>query len=57
MTVTVQGTDGVLIEGVPVNAFDGTTYTGYNKTTDANGETSLTQALLEERKKEQARER
>jgi len=42
VTVTVLDTNGVPQEGLPVYAFDGTTYTGYNATTDANGEVQLT---------------
>jgi len=42
VTVTVQDTDGVLKEGVPVYAFDGSTYTGYTGTSDVNGEVLLT---------------
>ncbi|MGB2896118.1 MAG: RHS repeat-associated core domain-containing protein, partial [Anaerolineales bacterium] len=42
VTVTVEDTDGTLKDGLPVYAFDGTTYTGYNGTTDVNGEVILT---------------
>ncbi len=42
VTVTVEDTDGTAKDGVPVYAFDGTTYTGYNGTTDVNGEVVLT---------------
>jgi hypothetical protein len=41
-TVTVEDTDGTAKDGLPVYAFDGTTYTGYNGTTDVNGEVTLT---------------
>ncbi len=40
--VTVLNTDGVPQAGLPVYAFDGTTYTGYNKTTDVAGQVTLT---------------
>ena len=42
VTVTVEDTDGTAKDGLPVYAFDGTTYTGYNGTTDVNGEVMLT---------------
>ena len=37
VTITVEDTNGDPKEGLPVYAFDGTTYTGYNGTTDVNG--------------------
>jgi RHS repeat-associated protein len=42
VTVTVEDTDGAPKEGLAVYAFDGTTYTGYNGTTDINGEVEFT---------------
>ncbi len=42
LTVTVEDTNGQPQEGVPVYAFDGSTYTDYNGTTDVNGEVELT---------------
>lgn len=42
LTVTVQDTDGAPKEGLKVYAFDGTTYAGYNKTSDANGQAVFT---------------
>jgi RHS repeat-associated protein len=42
MTVTVKDTDGTAKAGLPVYAFDGTTYTSYNGTTDTNGQISFT---------------
>ena len=40
--VTVEDTDGVAKESVPVYVFDGSTYTYFNDTTDVNGEVSFT---------------
>jgi hypothetical protein len=40
--VTVQDTDGVPQAGLPVYAFNGSTYTGYNGTTDATGQVTFT---------------
>ncbi|HRJ57435.1 MAG TPA: carboxypeptidase regulatory-like domain-containing protein [Anaerolineales bacterium] len=40
--VTVTDTDGAPKDGIKVYAFNGTTYTGYNATTDANGHVTLT---------------
>ncbi len=45
VTVTVLDTDGQPAEGLPVYAFDETTYTGYQATTDASGQVSLTLPL------------
>jgi len=42
VTVTVEDTDGTPKDSLPVYAFDGTTYTGYNGTTDVNGEVVMT---------------
>jgi YD repeat-containing protein len=42
VTVTVDDTDGLPKEGLPVYAFDGSTYTGFNDTTDVNGEVQFT---------------
>jgi RHS repeat-associated protein len=42
VTVTVEDTEGTLKDGLPVYAFDGTTYMGYSGTTDVNGEVVLT---------------
>jgi RHS repeat-associated protein len=42
VTITVQDTDGLAKEGLKVYAFNGTTYTGYNGTTDASGSVTLT---------------
>jgi RHS repeat-associated protein len=42
VTVTVQDTDGAAKSGLKVYAFNGSTYTGYNGTTDANGQVTLT---------------
>jgi RHS repeat-associated protein len=42
VTVTVEDTDGLPKEGLPVYVFDGTTYTGYNKTTNASGQVTFT---------------
>ena len=39
--VSVQSTDGTPMSGLAVYAFDGTTYTNYSGTTDANGQVSL----------------
>ncbi|HSB00364.1 MAG TPA: hypothetical protein VLE49_06930 [Anaerolineales bacterium] len=41
-TVLVTGSTGTPLAGKPVYAFDGNTYTGYSKATDANGEAALT---------------
>ncbi|MEW6093472.1 MAG: hypothetical protein AB1531_05855, partial [Chloroflexota bacterium] len=45
LTVTVYNTDDELMEGLEVYAFDGTTYTGYQVTTNANGEAVFTLPL------------
>ncbi len=37
VTVTVEDTNGVLKEGLPVYVFDGSSYTGYSGTSDVNG--------------------
>jgi CSLREA domain-containing protein len=42
VTVSVLDTDGVLQAGLSVYAFNGTTYTGYSKVTDANGQAVFT---------------
>lgn len=42
VTVTVEDTNGVPKEGIPVYVFDGTTYTNFNGTTDINGEVAFT---------------
>jgi YD repeat-containing protein len=42
VTVTVHDTDGTPKTGLKVYAFNGTTYTGYNATTNANGQVTLT---------------
>jgi RHS repeat-associated protein len=42
VTVTVTNTDAVPQEGLAVYVFDEVTYTGFNGTTDVNGEVSLT---------------
>ena len=42
VTVTVEDTDGLPKEGLPVYAFSGGVYTGYTKTTDASGQVQLT---------------
>ena len=42
LTVTVLDTGGAAQAGLPVYAFDGTNYTGYNATTDANGQVDPT---------------
>jgi hypothetical protein len=42
LTVTVLDTDGQPAEGLPVYAFDESTYTGYHTTTDTSGQVSLT---------------
>jgi RHS repeat-associated protein len=42
VTVSVEDTDGLPKEGLPVYAFDGSTYTGFNDTTDVNGEVQFT---------------
>jgi len=39
--VSVRDTDGTPKAGLNVYAFDGTTYTGYSGTTDADGQVSL----------------
>jgi hypothetical protein len=38
VTVTVRDTGGVPEQGLKVYVFDGASYTGYNKTTDASGQ-------------------
>jgi RHS repeat-associated protein len=45
VAVTVRDTDGDAKPGTKVYAFNGTTYTGYNATTDANGQVALTLPL------------
>jgi RHS repeat-associated protein len=40
--VTVQDTDGAAKAGIKVYAFNGTTYTNYSGTTDANGQATFT---------------
>jgi len=42
MVVTVEDPGGTPEQGLKVYAFDGTTYTGYNKTTDASGLVTFT---------------
>ena len=42
VTVTVEDTNGVSQASVPIYAFDGSTYTGFTGTSDANGEVTLT---------------
>jgi hypothetical protein len=42
LTVTVLDTNGIPQTGLPVYAFDGATYTGYNKTTNDLGEAVFT---------------
>jgi len=42
VTVTVEDTDGAPKAGLPVYAFSGGVYTGYNKTTDASGQAAFT---------------
>jgi hypothetical protein len=42
LTVTVLDTGGAPQAGLTVYAFDGTTYTNYSKTTDANGQAVFT---------------
>jgi YD repeat-containing protein len=42
VTVTVQDSSGTPESSLKVYAFDGTTYTGYNKTTDASGQATFT---------------
>jgi hypothetical protein len=37
VTITVEDTGGVPKQGLPVYAFSGGSYTGYNGTTDAAG--------------------
>jgi hypothetical protein len=45
LTLTVLDTDGSPKSGLNVYAFNGTTYTGYNKVTDANGQAIFTLPL------------
>ena len=45
VTVTVDDTDGLPQEGLPVYAFSGGSYTGYNGTTDVAGQVQLTLPL------------
>ena len=45
VAVTVQDTDGTPKAGLPVYAFSGGSYTGYNGTTDAAGQVQLTLPL------------
>lgn len=40
--VTVMGSSGAIQAGLPVYAFDGASYTGYNGTRDANGQAVVT---------------
>jgi ribosomal protein S11 len=42
LIITIQDTDGVAQPGLSVYAFNGPTYTGYSKITDANGQASFT---------------
>ena len=42
MIVTVRDTDDDPKSGIRVYVFDGTTYTGYNGTTDASGQVTFT---------------
>jgi len=42
LVVTVRSTGGTPQAGLPVYAFDGATYTGYSRTTDASGEAIFT---------------
>ncbi len=42
VSVTVQDTDGAVKPGIKVYAFNGSTYTNYSGTTDANGQVTLT---------------
>ncbi len=42
LVMTVMNTEGVAQQGLPVYAFDGSTYTGYHGTTDADGRVNLT---------------
>ncbi len=42
VTVLVASSKGTLLAGKPVYVFNGDTYTGYSKITDANGEATLT---------------
>jgi hypothetical protein len=42
LTVTMLDSNGAVQAGLPVYAFDGTTHTGYNRTTDANGRAVFT---------------
>jgi RHS repeat-associated protein len=42
LTVTVQDTDGAMKSGIKVYAFNGTTYTNYSGTTNADGQTTFT---------------
>lgn len=41
VTITVSDTAGIPQVGLPVYAFNGSTYTGFNSTTDANGQVVL----------------
>ena len=45
VTMTVLDTDGLPKSGLNVYAFNGTTYTGYSKVTDANGQAVFTLPL------------
>jgi CSLREA domain-containing protein len=45
VTVTVLGTDGALGPGLSVYAFNGSTYTSYSKTTNADGQAIFTLPL------------
>ena len=45
LTVTVLNTAGTAQAGLPVYAFNGTTYTGFSKTTGSNGEVQFTLPL------------
>ena len=42
VTVSVEDTDGTAMPGLPVYVFDGNTYTGLSKTTDASGQATFT---------------
>jgi RHS repeat-associated protein len=45
LTINVQSADETPQAGVNVYAFNGTTYTGYNRTTDTNGQATFTLPL------------
>lgn len=42
VTITVASSRGTAQSGLPVYAFDGTTYTGFSSTTDSSGQATLT---------------